>query len=128
DELAGPVRPLLLVLSGAVGFVLLVALANVANLLLVRGTTRRRELAVRAALGAGRGRIVRQLLVESALLALVGGALGLAVAHAGVRALVGAIPPQRRIVMPYLADVGVNGRLVAYMLAVSLGAGVAFGL
>jgi putative ABC transport system permease protein len=128
DDLTGAVRPLLLVLFGAAGLVLLVALANVANLLLVRGAARQRELATRAALGAGRGRIVRQLLVESTLLGLGGGAIGLGIAQLGVRALVRAIPPQRLIAMPYLADVGVNGRLVAYLLAVSLGAGVLFGL
>jgi putative ABC transport system permease protein len=128
DELTGPVRPVLVVLFGAVGFVLLVALANVANLLLVRGTARAKELGIRAALGAGQARIVRQLLTEGVLLAALGGALGLVVAHFGVRALVATIPPQRLLTMPYLADVGIDGRLVGYMLALSLAAGLVFGL
>ena len=127
DELVGPVRPVLVVLFGAVAFVLVVALANVANLILVRGTARQKELGVRAALGAGRGRIVRQLLTEGVILATLGGLLGLGLAHLGVRALVAAIPPQRLLTMPYLADVGVDGRLIAYMLALSVLAGLLFG-
>ncbi|AHG91636.1 permease [Gemmatirosa kalamazoonensis] len=128
DELTGNVRPMLLVLFGAAGLVLLVALANVASLLLVRGASRARELAVRASLGAGRGRIVRQLLTESLLLSLVGGVLALVVANASVRALVAAIPPQRLLTMPYLAHVGLDARLVAYMLALSIVAGACFGV
>ena len=128
DELTGAVRPLLLVLFGAAGFVLLVALANVANLLLVRGTARQKELTIRASLGAGRARIVRQLLTESLILAGAGGALGVLVAHFGVRALVAAIPPQRMLMMPYLADVGVSGRLIAYMALLSVFAGLLFGM
>jgi putative ABC transport system permease protein len=127
DELTGPVRPVLVVLFGAVAFVLVVALANVANLILVRGTARQKELGVRAALGAGRGRIVRQLLTEGVILAALGGVLGLGLAHVGVRALVATIPPQRLLTMPYLADVGVDARLVAYMLGLSLVAGLVFG-
>jgi predicted permease len=128
DELTGNVRPLLLVLAGAAGLVLLVALANVASLLLVRGSGRARELAVRASLGAGRARIARQLLTESLLLSLAGGALALGVAHLCVRALVAAIPAQRLLTMPYLAEIGVDGRLVAFMLGLSVVAGACFGL
>ena len=128
EEITGAVRPLLVTLLGAAALVLLVALANVANLLLVRGTGRAQELGVRAALGAGRGRLVQQLLVESVLLALVGGALGLAVAQLGVRGLVAAIPPERLRGMPYLADVGVGAGLAGATLLVSLVAGVVCGL
>jgi putative ABC transport system permease protein len=126
DQLIGSVRPLVLLLYGAVAVMLLVACANVANLLLMRSADRRREVAVRIALGAGRGRLVRQLMTESLLLAVVGGAAGLVVAYYGIHALVGIIPTGQR--PPALAAVGVNRSVVIYSCLISVVAGVLFGL
>jgi predicted permease len=128
DELVGSVRPLLLVLYGAVAVVLLVACANVANLLLMRGADRQREIAVRVALGAGRGRLIRQLLTESLLLSLSGASLGLLLAEIGVRSLTGAIPAGTRVRIPALSTAGVDVHVVIYSVVVSIVAGLAFGL
>ena len=128
DVLVRNVRTTLLVLAGAVSFVLLIACANVANLLLVRATGRRREIAVRAAIGAGRGRIVRQLLTESIVLSLAGGALGLVLGVAGIRALLSintaGLPRIGRDGML----VAVDWRVVLFAVGVSLATGILFGL
>ena len=128
EELVRNARGLLLVLLGAVGLVLLIACANVANLQLVRALGRKREIALRTAVGAGRGRIVRQLLTESLVLAAIGGTLGLALGVAGIRALLSV----STVGLPRLgADgtaVAVDWRVMLFALAVSLGTGVLFGL
>jgi predicted permease len=128
DELVQNVRPALLVLLGAVGLVLLIAYANVANLLLVRATGRRREIAIRAAIGAGRGRVIRQLLTESVLLSLAGGLLGLLLGYAGIRALLAVNTAGLSRVGENGAAVGLDWRVVGFALAVSLVTGIVFGL
>ena len=118
------VRTAMMVLLGAVGFVLLIACANVAGLLVARGAARRRELAVRTALGAGRGRLVQQLLTESVVLAVVGGGIGLLVASWMLQLLIGLAPEN----LPRLADVTLDWRIAMFALAATLAVGVLFGL
>jgi len=124
EEMVGDMRPVLLVLFGSVGFVLLIACVNVANLLLARSTGRRREFSVRVALGAGRAQIVRQLLTESVLLALIGGTLGLIVAKWGTSAALAAVPRT----VPRAEDIGLDPQVLLFTLVVSVSGGILFGL
>jgi putative ABC transport system permease protein len=128
DIIVGNVRSSLLMLMGAVGFVLLIACANVANLLMVRATVRKREIAIRAAIGAGRGRIIRQLLTESVTLSLAGGALGLVLGIVGIRALLAVNPGNIPRIGANGSGVSVDWRVVAFTVAVSLVTGLIFGL
>ena len=124
DDMVGYIRPTLLLLVGAVGFVLIIACANVANLLLARSTARGREFAIRAALGAARGRVVRQLLTESVLLSLGGAVLGLMIAHWGTSLVLAAAPGS----LPRSGGIGIDRYVLLFTLAVSVVTGVLFGL
>jgi putative ABC transport system permease protein len=124
DEMVGGVQKPLWILAGAVALVLLIACANVANLLLVRSSARERETAVRIALGAGRGRVFRQGLTENLLLSALGGLAGLLVAQGGLKLLVQLSAP----LFPRMAEAGLDGRVLAFTLLVSLGTGMLFSL
>src|SRR5262245_29744772 len=124
DVILGGASRSIWVLQVAVGFVLLIACANLANLLLARAETRHREFAVRAALGAGRGRLLRQLMTEAMLLSIAGGALGLFLAQAGVHALIRAYPTS----LPRMSEVSVDLSVLLFTLGVSTGTGLLFGL
>jgi len=124
DQIVGNVRPALLVLLGAVAFVLLIACVNVANLLLAQASAREKELSIRSAMGAGRARIIRQFLTESMVLAGVGGALGLFLAYWGVSALRSFVPAN----VPRMDEVSVDPAVLGFTLGISLLTGLVFGL
>jgi putative ABC transport system permease protein len=128
EEVVGNVRPILLVLLGAVGFVLLIACANVASLLLTRSLSRQKEVAIRSALGASRWRVIRQLLTESMLLSLAGGVAGLFIAYWGVPALVAVLPQSQLNAMPFLASLHIDGGILTFSIVLSLLTGLIFGL
>jgi putative ABC transport system permease protein len=124
EDLVGGARTALLVLQGAVGFVLLIACANLANLLLARAESRHREFAIRTALGAGRGRLLRQFLTEAVLLSILGAIVGLVLATAGVRALLAAYPGS----IPRAAEIGTDPQVLLFTLVVAVLTGCVFGL
>src|SRR5688572_28653547 len=124
QQLVGGASRAIWVLQAAVGFVLLIACANLANLMLARAETRHREFALRTALGAGRGRLLRQFMTEGVMLSIIGGVLGLVLARAGVQALVRLYPAS----LPRTAEVTVDPIVLVFTFAVSIATGLVFGL
>jgi len=124
EETVGEVRPALLMMLGAVAFVLLIACANVANLILARTFARRKELAIRSAIGASRASIVQQLLSESLLISLCGGLLGLLAAHFGIDLLIRFFADK----LPRIGDIGLNGPVLGFTFALSIATGILSGL
>ena len=128
EQIVGPVKPILMILLAAVGFVLLIACANVASLLLTRSLARQKEVSIRAALGASRWQVIRQLLTESVLLSVVGGAAGLLIACWGVTALVTLLPPAQINAMPFLKTLHLDTSILVFSFGLSLLTGLFFGL
>src|SRR5690349_14455224 len=124
SKIIGQTRTPLLVLLGAVGFLLLIACANIASLILARGAARRREMAVRTAIGAGRSRIIRQLLTESILLSVLGGSLGILFGYGGLAVLLSFIPPT----VPRLQNITLDGNVFLFTALITILTGVLFGL
>lgn len=128
ETVVGQVKPVLLVLLAAVGFVLLIACANVASLLLTRSLTRQKEVAIRAALGASRWRVIRQLLTEAVLLSVVGGLAGLLIAYWGVGGVVAMLPDNQVNALPFLRSLQIDKTILLFSFGLSLLTGIVFGL